>query len=214
MSVSLKDYAGLERGAESSARRNRILDAAERLFAERGYAATSMRDIAQASGVNVATIYYYCPNKAQLCLSLYARVVERMTALVGETFAAGGGFAQVAVNLVNRVMEFFVTNPSIPRLFMRWELGEIPELGAERKDLYRPLFERVSEVIQDRIAAGQLRSVDAQTFVAGAAGVIFHLAAGFSRPDEGSVTPERLALIQKHARLFILGSLGLDPQAD
>jgi AcrR family transcriptional regulator len=214
MSVSVKDYGALERGADASERRNRILDAAERLFAERGYAATSMRDIAQASKVNVATIYYYCPNKAQLCLSLYARVVERMTELVGETFAAGGGFEQVAVNLVNRVTEFFVTNPSIPRLFMRWELGEIPELGEERKDVYRPLFERVSDVIQDRVAAGQLRAVDAKTFVAGAAGVFFHLAAGLYGPNEVPATPERLALIQKHARLFILGSLGLDPQAD
>lgn len=46
--------------------RTRILDCALGLISERGSAGTSMRRLASASGVNVATIYHYFPSKADL----------------------------------------------------------------------------------------------------------------------------------------------------
>lgn len=49
-----------------------ILDAARGLFAERGFAGTSIRSIAQAAGVNLAMVHYYFGNKEKL----YGRVVE------------------------------------------------------------------------------------------------------------------------------------------
>ena len=44
----------------------RILDAAERTFADGGYNGASMRDIVQAAGVNLATVYYYFGSKRGL----------------------------------------------------------------------------------------------------------------------------------------------------
>jgi len=50
--------------------RARILEAAERLFADKGYSETSVGDIAKSAGVNKALIYYYFTSKDELLQTL------------------------------------------------------------------------------------------------------------------------------------------------
>ncbi len=50
-----------------------ILDTAERLFAERGYAATSLRKITAGAGVNLAAIHYHFHSKEALLEAVIAR---------------------------------------------------------------------------------------------------------------------------------------------
>jgi len=54
-----------------------VLDAAQTLFAERGFDATSMDAIAAASGVSKATIYKHWPDKDALCLEVMERIHGR-----------------------------------------------------------------------------------------------------------------------------------------
>src|SRR6185312_1309491 len=54
---------GYARGDET---RERIIDAAVKLFGERGFAAASTRDIATAAGVNAPALQYYFENKEGL----------------------------------------------------------------------------------------------------------------------------------------------------
>lgn len=49
----------------------RILLAAARLFANRGYAGTSVREIVAMAGVTKPTLYYYFKNKDDLCIKLF-----------------------------------------------------------------------------------------------------------------------------------------------
>ncbi|MFS8482555.1 MAG: helix-turn-helix domain-containing protein [Acidimicrobiia bacterium] len=67
-------------GAGAAGARARILDAAVRLVSERGAAATSMRQLAAACDLNVATIYHYFPSKADLLRAIIEerRYGERM----------------------------------------------------------------------------------------------------------------------------------------
>src|ERR687883_59961 len=57
-------------GSTAPATRARILDAARGLFAERGYAGTSMRDLAEVLGITKAALYYHFPGKADILLAL------------------------------------------------------------------------------------------------------------------------------------------------
>jgi AcrR family transcriptional regulator len=50
--------------------RERIIDAALQLMSVRGASATSMRQLASACGINVATLYHYFPSKAELLRSV------------------------------------------------------------------------------------------------------------------------------------------------
>lgn len=58
----------------------RILDVAQELFGEYGFAATSTRAIAQAAGVNLAQLHYYYGSKRDLFKAAYLRGAEEITA--------------------------------------------------------------------------------------------------------------------------------------
>ncbi|MGD0499116.1 MAG: TetR/AcrR family transcriptional regulator [Bryobacteraceae bacterium] len=88
--------------------RDRILDAAERLFGEQGYAATSLRHIIAEAGVNLAAIHYHFGSKEELLEELVARVADPVnaarTALL-DRFEAETGGAPVAVE---KILEGFL----------------------------------------------------------------------------------------------------------
>ena len=64
--------------------RERLLDTAERLFAARGFAGTSVREITDAAGANLGAVNYYFRSKD----ALYAEVFERRAALLREPVLA------------------------------------------------------------------------------------------------------------------------------
>lgn len=68
-------------------RRQQLLDVAARLFRERGYHVTSMRDIAREVGMLSGSIYYHFPSKEEMLLAVYEEglrhIAERVDAAVG-----------------------------------------------------------------------------------------------------------------------------------
>lgn len=65
-----RPYVSPHRAEGANATRQRLLLAAETLFAERGFAATTMGAIAQAAGVSPATVYLHFPSKAAVVAGL------------------------------------------------------------------------------------------------------------------------------------------------
>ncbi|MFD7815418.1 TetR/AcrR family transcriptional regulator [Streptomyces sp. NPDC059785] len=59
--------------------RTKILDAAERLFAEHGYRGTSVRAITNLAGANLAAVAYHFGSKAELMAAVARRVIEPIT---------------------------------------------------------------------------------------------------------------------------------------
>src|SRR5688572_15621165 len=59
---------------EAAETRNGILDAAERIFSERGVSHTSLEDIAKAAGVTRGAIYWHFRNKSELFTAMVGRV--------------------------------------------------------------------------------------------------------------------------------------------
>lgn len=70
-----------------------LLEAAARVFRQNGYAITTMRDIAAASGMTPGAIYYHYPSKGDLLLAVYQEGVKRVSAAVD---AAADGSASGA----------------------------------------------------------------------------------------------------------------------
>lgn len=71
-------------------RRDQLLEAAERLFAEKGHIETTVLDIAEAAGVAKGTFYLYFPSKEHCVMALKERLaeglVERFVSAFGEIF--------------------------------------------------------------------------------------------------------------------------------
>ncbi|MCC5861411.1 MAG: TetR family transcriptional regulator [Gammaproteobacteria bacterium] len=58
--------------------RERILDAAEKLFADRGFHGVSVREIAREAGVDVALVNYHCGRKSDLFETVFLRRAETL----------------------------------------------------------------------------------------------------------------------------------------
>src|SRR5260370_41736213 len=88
--------------------KQKILDAAERLFSEQGYAATSLRQIIAEAGVNLAAVHYHFGSKEELLDDVVRRragpVNEARIALLDCIEAEKGN----APPLVERVLEAFL----------------------------------------------------------------------------------------------------------
>lgn len=65
------------RTAEGEATRRRLYDAAIRRIGERGYDATTLRDVARRAGVSVGLLYRYFPSKRSVVLALYDELSDR-----------------------------------------------------------------------------------------------------------------------------------------
>ena len=91
--------------------KEKILDAAERLFAERGFDATSLRSITAAAGVNLAAIHYHFKTKGALIREVLERRIapinEERLRLLDEAEARTGKKGPS----VEELIEFFVTPP-------------------------------------------------------------------------------------------------------
>ena len=100
----------------SGALQAHLLDAAEELFAEHGYAATPLRKVAERAGVNPALVHYYFDNKLGLLRAVLDRALEPMAA----AFAAmrrdeEPDIAQIASLMFSMAGK----HPSLPRLIVR-----------------------------------------------------------------------------------------------
>jgi AcrR family transcriptional regulator len=69
--------------------RERILEAALVLFADRGYEATTMRDVAREAGASLGLAYRYFASKEEFALALYMRLAEESEEWAREVLAAG-----------------------------------------------------------------------------------------------------------------------------
>ncbi len=96
--------------------KTQILDAAEELFADNGYAATSIRRIADKVGVNPALVHYYFGNKK----SLLQKVMERSLEPLGHAIAAmKNGPDASPDNIARLLLSMAAEHPNIPRLLIR-----------------------------------------------------------------------------------------------
>jgi AcrR family transcriptional regulator len=96
--------------------KKQILDTAEELFADNGYAATSIRSIADKSGVNPALVHYYFGNKKLLLQSVLERAVEPMGLAIAEMRNGPDASPELIANLL---VSMAAKHPNIPRLLIR-----------------------------------------------------------------------------------------------
>ncbi|GMG85191.1 hypothetical protein LNKW23_44070 [Paralimibaculum aggregatum] len=103
---------GRPRGQRSEATQTRILDAAEQLFADRGYDGASIRDVASGAGVQVHAVGYHFGPKEALFDSVVARRASFMTQLRRQALedlrGASGGAPIAIADLVRAYVTPFI----------------------------------------------------------------------------------------------------------
>ncbi|MFJ6214605.1 TetR/AcrR family transcriptional regulator [Streptomyces sp. NPDC092296] len=141
----------------------RLLLAAVESFADRGYHATTTRDIATAAGMSPAALYVHYPSKAAL-LSEISRTGHRSTlALVEEAAAGDGGPADRMRTLVAEFTAWHARAHTVARI-VQYELQALPpDEYAAVAELRHRIEEAVRGLIGEGVAAGVFDIPDVRT---------------------------------------------------
>lgn len=95
-------------------KRERILAAAERIFAQRGFFHARVSEIAREAGVADGTIYLYFKSKDELLISLFESRMERVVIALGAAIdAAGPRAADRLVAFLDTYAHMVVDNPAL-----------------------------------------------------------------------------------------------------
>ena len=116
-----------------SERRERILAAAAEAFAERGYHAASVGQVAEAAGITKPVVYDHFPSKRELFVELMASAREELTS---RGFEAMGGDAPLEQRLragVNAFFAYVEQHPATARVLFTPPTGEPELLEAARR---------------------------------------------------------------------------------
>jgi AcrR family transcriptional regulator len=143
--------------------RARLLAGATALFARKGYAATTVREIVAAAGVTKPVLYYYFGSKEGLYLELMKSPHERFLAMLDETSGRGGSAFDRIRALLMRHHDMFLLHLEVARIAYGVYFG--PPQGApffDFDDFQLKLMDRIGALVREGIAAGELRDGDAE----------------------------------------------------
>ena len=139
--------------------RDLILDAAERLFAQQGFARTPIKQIGREAGVNSALLYYYFADKDRLYREVLQRFIDRLVARTTSGVTAEGPPAARLRAFLEAQAETLAANPHFPRLLVR-ELAESDAAHAveQIQRLAATGFRRLCEIIEEGQRVGVFRT--------------------------------------------------------
>jgi AcrR family transcriptional regulator len=146
------------------ARPGEILEAALSVFAEKGYAAARMEDIAAKAGVTKGTIYLYFQNKEDVFKSLARETVgARLAGATQKVRDYTGPARELLIQLLQTIDNFLRDRERamLPKIIIA-ESGNFPELARFwRAEVIDKALAMVTGVIQRGIEKGEFRPVDA-----------------------------------------------------
>jgi AcrR family transcriptional regulator len=147
------------------ARRRQILDVARQVFAEQGFHATRMSDIAQAAGVSQGTLYHYFRSKDDLFLALCSTWADLMEAGLKGLSEEATSAADKMSAMSHLAMAFFRADEELmPVLVEFWAYALHNPKATERfRALFGTMRHAYVAILEEGIANGEFKQVDAQT---------------------------------------------------
>ena len=143
--------------------RERLLSGATGLFASKGYAATTVREIVERAGVTKPVLYYYFRSKEGIYLDLMREPFGEFAALVEKTLLPAGSARERLFRLCLMGYDIFVENLDAARVMYSIYYG--PPQGAPFIDFdayHRRFQEAVLQVLREGILDGEFRRVNLQ----------------------------------------------------
>jgi len=129
------------RAADERSTATRILDAAEARFAEKGYDATSLGDIADDVSIRAPSLYKHFESKRDVYVAVLHRLLDPYFGLLEDLLRVPKDGAEAQRNLA-LVLAHYVKTPNLAKVVQHAALAGGEELALLVEHWYRPLFAR------------------------------------------------------------------------
>jgi TetR/AcrR family transcriptional regulator, fatty acid metabolism regulator protein len=147
-------------------KRQTILDAAVRLFAQKGFHGVSTAELAESAGVAEGTIFRYFSSKDKLLISALDRAMERLLEALRRDDDPQSPVTERLLRFIGNHLHLIREHPELAR-FIIVELRQTPEF-LRRYPRYRPLdayLDFLREILREGMEQGSLRRVDLESLV-------------------------------------------------
>ncbi len=206
-----------KRSRRPDARPDEILDAALKVFTEKGFAAARVEDVAAAAAISKGAVYLYFPSKEALFEALVRRFAERVVAGAAERFMAlGQTDPETAIRGGLRFIIAMMSDPAVsaaPRLVLS-EAQRFPAIAAlYRREVIATGRKAVETLIALGVSRGVFRAVPTDAAIRCVMGpMLAHLFLTqiFIDPDDPAPQPDPGAVADAIADIVLNG---LKPRA-
>jgi len=141
--------------------RQRLLETATKLFAEKGYAGTSVREIVDRAGVSKPVLYYYFKSKEGLFYAILEWAVNVQQEIITEIFSTSGTVLDRFIYFYRRVSEGVEEYQDLYKMIHGLIYG--PPQGAPGYDFpkyQRHMFDAVKRIYTNGLTPGEAKPVD------------------------------------------------------
>jgi|SRR5579871_1492299 AcrR family transcriptional regulator len=200
-------HGGVAATRDKEATRQRLLDAAEEVFAEKGYHGAVVEDIIRASDSSKGGFYFHFPNKQGIFLALIDALVPKLASAVDRAIAnETDPMAQMDAAL-RTVLETFSRHRKLSKILLVEAVGL--GHGFDEKLMHtRGYFAAMIRRYLDRaVAAGAIAPMDTETVSWAWFGAINELVVRWLVIGK----PEKLETVLPQLRLLLLRSVGATP---
>ena len=189
------------KSAKWQQRRNAIVDESAKVFANRGYHATSTTELCEANDIGKGALYYYIGSKEQLLAAIHDRVMDEVMLGADRVALAGGPPPEQLTMLGEELLDVIFRFPDHVWVF----LHDFPALTGKNAELFRQrrraYEQRVQAVFEQGVESGDFRPLD--TLLAVDAWLGMHNYTYLSLRAGGHFSVKEVA--KSYADIFILG---------
>ncbi|MCX5827733.1 MAG: TetR/AcrR family transcriptional regulator [Deltaproteobacteria bacterium] len=161
---------------EFIARRQEILDEAERIFAAKGFHAATMAEIAQGAGFAIGTLYQFFQGKEDLYVSMVTEKLQLMYQEIRGAVQAREDTLQKVEALVRANFLFIENNADFCTFFVRSDGATLPDVSSALREqmieAYLGQIQFIEEIINKGIEAGIFQPEKARDYAFALSGII------------------------------------------
>lgn len=139
-----------------------ILEAAEALFLEKGFALTSTTEIAKKVGCNQAMVHYYFRTKDRLFTAIFEKKIRLFISIIHQIENEPLGFEEKLKRKIEAHFEILRANPKLPFLIIN-EFNTNPQsifiLKERLQELPLQIIQNIEKELHDEIQKGNIRNI-------------------------------------------------------
>ncbi|WP_414505767.1 TetR/AcrR family transcriptional regulator [Streptomyces sp. NEAU-L66] len=182
----------------------RLVSAAVEAFAERGYHATTTRDIAGRAGMSPAALYIHYKTKEELLYRISGIGHEKALRIMGAAAEAGGSATERLCDAVRTFARWHAEHHTTARV-IQYELQALsPEHYTEITGLRRRTDRLLRQVIQDGADSGEFRADDVPGTTLAVLSLCVDVARWFT--SDGPRTPDEVGTLYADLVLRMVGA--------
>jgi TetR/AcrR family transcriptional regulator len=148
-----------DRGGRDEPVRDRLMHAAISLFARKGYATTTVREIVEAAGVTKPVLYYYFRSKEGIFLEMMRDALQEFETTTGQALDGGGNARARILRLLDGVFALILDHLDVMRVLDAMYYG--PPQGAPHFDfeaIHQRFIEMLTNLVQEGMVSGEFRN--------------------------------------------------------